>query len=102
LQEALAQGQKRQRTSEEIVTRYLDQKFKDQTVSEEELRQYYLENKYLFGDLDLDPLKESLRDFLKEQKRQKTVRRYNILTLGQRMPIPVNEDWVKRQDSIIN
>jgi thioredoxin 1 len=100
LQEALAQGQKGEGTSAEIVARYLDQKFKDQTVSEEELRQYYRENRYLLGDPDLDPLKESLRDFLKELKRQKAVRRY-ILTFGQRMPIRVNEDWVKRQAPII-
>jgi thioredoxin 1 len=99
LPEALAQGEKRQGTSEEIVSRYLDKKFKDQIVSEEELRQYYRENKHLLGDPDLDPLKETLRDFLKKQKQHKAIRRY-IRTLGQRKPIQVNADWVKGQDLI--
>ena len=97
LLEALAQGEKRQGPSKEIVARYLDQKFKDLTVSEDELRRYYQDNKYMLGDPDLDPLKESLRDFLKEQKKQKAIRLY-IITLGQRRLIRVNEDWVKKQN----
>jgi thioredoxin 1 len=99
LQEALTHGEKRQGPSKKIVDRYLNQKFKDLTVSEEELRQYYRENKYLLGDPDLDPLKESLRDFLKEQKKQKAIRHY-IMTLGQRRLIQVNEDWAKNQNII--
>ena len=96
LQEALVQGEKRKGTSEEIIARYLDQKFKDLPVTDEELGQYYQENKHLLGDPDLDPFKESLRDFLKEQKKQKAIRHY-ILTLGQRRPIQVNEDWAESQ-----
>ncbi len=97
LREALAHGEQRQGPAKEIVARYLDQKFKDLTVSEEELRQYYQDNKHMLGDPDLDPLKESLRDFLKEQKKQKAIRHY-IITLGQRRLIRVNEDWVKKQN----
>lgn len=97
LREALAHGEKRQGPSKEIVARYLDQKFKDLTVSEAELRQYYQDNKHMLGDPDLDPLKESLREFLKEQKKQKALRQY-ILTLGQRRLIQVNEDWLKKQN----
>ncbi len=100
LQEAIAQGEKRKGTSEEIVARYLDQKFKDLPVSEEELRQYYQDNKHLLGDPDLDPFKESLRDFLKEQKKQKAIR-HHMITLGQRRLIQVNEDWVKKQNTIV-
>lgn len=99
LQEAIAGGEKRKGKSEEIVARYLDEKFKDQTISEEELRQYYQENKYILGDPDLDPFKESLRDFLKEQKKQKAIRRY-VITLGQRRAIQVNEEWVKKQNIV--
>jgi thioredoxin 1 len=100
LPEALAKGKKKHGTSEEILSSYLNQKFKDQTISEEEISQYYRENKHLIGDPDQDPLKESLRDFLKEQKKQKSIRRY-IMTLGQRRPIRVNADWIEEQDPIV-
>jgi thioredoxin 1 len=99
LQEALAQGEKRTGPPEKIVARYLDQKFKYLTVSEEELRQYYQDNKHMLGDPDLDPLAESLRDFLKEQKKQKAIRKY-ILTLGQRRPIQVSDTWARKQNTI--
>jgi thioredoxin 1 len=100
LQEALARGEKRKGTSEKIVARYLDRKFKDLTVSEEELRKYYQDNKHLLGDPDLDPFKESLLDFLKEQKKQKAIRDH-MINLGQRRLIQINEDWVKKQSTII-
>jgi len=98
LQEALVQEENKKGTSQEIIAHFLDQKFKDLPVSDEELRQYYQENKHLLGDPDLDPFKEALRDFLKEQKKQKAIRQY-ILTIGQRRPIQVNEDWTKSQNA---
>ena len=100
-EEVLTLTQKRQGPTGESISRYLDQKFKDLQVSEEELRQYYQANKHILGDPDLDPLKESMRDFLKEQKKQKALRHY-ILTLGQRRQIRVNEDWVKKQNILAN
>jgi thioredoxin 1 len=97
LEEALAEGPKKKGQSATIVDRFLDDKFKDLLVSEEELLQYYRDNKHLLGDPDLDPLKESLRDFLREQKKQKAIRDY-VSTLGQRRAIRVNADWVKKQN----
>ena len=96
-EEVLTLTQKRQGPTGESISRYLDQKFKNLQVSEEELRQYYQANKHMLGDPDLDPFKESLRDFLREQKKQKALRHY-VLTLGQRRQIRVNEDWVKKQN----
>jgi thiol-disulfide isomerase/thioredoxin len=98
LQEALDGGILRKGASKEIVARHLDQKFGDLPVSDEELSQYYRDNRHLLGDPDLDPLKESLRDFLKGQKKQKAIRNY-ILSLGQRRPIQVNAGWVKKQNA---
>ena len=100
LQEALDGGEKRKGKPQKIISRYLDQKFKDLPVSEEELREYYQDNKHLLGDPDLDPFKESLRDFLKEQKKQKAIRDH-MITLGQRRLIQINEDWVKKQSTIV-
>jgi thioredoxin 1 len=97
-QEALAGGMIRKGAPKEIVARHLDKKFGDLPVSDEELSQYYRDNRHLLGDPDLDPLKESLRDFLKEQKKQIAIRHY-IFTIGQRRPIQVNADWVKRQNA---
>lgn len=98
-EEVLTPTQKRQGPTGESISRYLDQKFKNLQVSEEELRQYYQANKHMLGDPDLDPFKESLMDFLREQKKQKALRHY-ILTLGQRRQIRVNEDWVKKQNTL--
>ena len=98
LQEALAGGIITNSASKEIIARHLDQKFGDLPVSDQELNQYYWDNRHLLGDPDLDPFKESLRGFLKEQKKQKTIRDY-IFTFGQRRPIQVNAAWVKKQNA---
>ena len=95
LQEAYKAGHKKSE-GDKVLSKYLSEKIKTPTVSEEEIKNFYNQNKEMIGNAPFEQAREMLKDYLTRQKSQEAVHQF-ILTLGQRTPVQVNEDWVKKQ-----
>jgi thiol-disulfide isomerase/thioredoxin len=96
LQEAYKAGYKKEGDEDKAITKLLAEKVNVGPISEEELKEFHAQNKEMIGGAPLEQVRDNLKFFLAQQKRQEAIRRY-IQTLGQRRSIQVNEDWVKKQ-----
>jgi thiol-disulfide isomerase/thioredoxin len=94
LQEAAKAGIKN-RDEDQAVMNLLSEKIKVPTVSEEELNNFFNQNKEMLENAPFDEIRGMLKDFLTQQKREEAVRQY-FLTLGKRTPIRMNEEWAKK------
>lgn len=85
--------------AQDAVKTYLDEISAAITVSEVEVSAFYEANKDMCGGARLNEIKDQLRDYVLQQKRQDAVKEH-IRTLGQRIPILVASDWAKEQASL--
>jgi thiol-disulfide isomerase/thioredoxin len=97
LQEASKAGFKKGGENQAVMN-LLSEKIKTPAVSEEDLSNYYSQNKEMFENAPLEEIRGMLRDYLTREKREEAVRQY-ILTLGQRTPIRVSEAWAKKHST---
>jgi thiol-disulfide isomerase/thioredoxin len=78
----------------------LDGYFKDVAakvdVSEKEVADFYENNKDMCGGATLDQMKDSLKQYVLQQKQQEAVDEH-IRTLGRRVPVEVSSAWTKEQ-----
>ncbi len=98
LQEASRAGFKGEDEDQAIMD-FLSKKIKIAAVTEEELSNFYNQNKEMFGNPRLEEVREMLKEYLTRPKREDAVRLY-IQTLGKRTPIRVNEVWIKKYSSL--
>jgi thiol-disulfide isomerase/thioredoxin len=96
LREAKKRAQDKKAPDQEMIQAYLQEKFSTLKVSEEEIRYFYDENKDSMSGMPLDTVKETIRDYLIQQKKQEMVVNH-IEELGRAKPIRLNADWVKKQ-----
>jgi thiol-disulfide isomerase/thioredoxin len=80
---------------DQAIMSLLSKKIRVEAVSEEELSNFYNQNKEMLENAPLDEIRERLTDYLIQQKREEGVRQF-ILTLGKRTPIRLNEEWAKK------
>jgi len=80
----------------EAIQAYLNQKFRDVHVSDEEAKSFYEANKALVGGLPFEQVKESIQKVLFQKKRQDAFVSY-LQRLGGKADIRVNMEWVKAQ-----
>jgi thiol-disulfide isomerase/thioredoxin len=80
----------------EQIAAFLQSKVADQTVSEQEVKTFYDENKEMVGGMPFDQVSDSIKQFLLENKQQTAVRDH-IHDLGQRHQIRINEKWLDVQ-----
>jgi thioredoxin 1 len=97
LQEAKKAGFKDSEPEEEIIGRYLAQKAAKVTVTEEELKQFYKQNKAALGELPFEQVKDTLEGYLIDEKRQRAIGEY-ILGLGRQISIQVDAKWAENQN----
>jgi thiol-disulfide isomerase/thioredoxin len=83
----------------EAIQAYLNQKFRDVQVSDEEAKTFYEANKAMVGGLPFDQVKEAIQQVLIQQKRQDAFASY-LQGLGGRTAIRVNREWVKAQNAL--
>ena len=95
LQEAYKAGHKKGE-EDKIISNFLSEKIKIPAISEEELKNFHSQNKEMLRDASFEDVRESLKVFLGQQKKQEAFKQY-FLTLGQRTTILVSEEWVKTQ-----
>lgn len=96
LQEARKAGHKISGDEDQLIMNFVSEKIKIVAVSEEELKQFYAQNKEMIGGASWEKIREGLKTYLAQQKKQEAIQRY-IQTLGQRTAIRLNQDWVKKQ-----
>jgi thiol-disulfide isomerase/thioredoxin len=80
----------------EQIAAFLQSKVGDQTVSGQEVKAFYDENKEMVGGMPFDQVEDSIKQFLLENKQQTAVRTH-IHDLGQRHQIRINEKWMDDQ-----
>jgi thiol-disulfide isomerase/thioredoxin len=97
LQEASREGLKKDNEDQAIMN-LLSEKIKIAAVSEEELIDFHNQNKAMLENASLKEIREMLRDYLTQQKREEAIQQY-IQTLGKRTSIRVNEEWAKKHCS---
>ncbi|RPI74805.1 MAG: thioredoxin [Desulfobacteraceae bacterium] len=96
LREAKRRTPDKKATDEEVIQSYLRDKFALLKASDEEIRVFYEENKDSMSGMPLETVKETIRDYLIQQKKQELVVNH-IEELGRAKPIRLNTDWVKKQ-----
>jgi thiol-disulfide isomerase/thioredoxin len=78
----------------------LDGYFKDVVakveVSDKEVADFYENNKDMCGGATLDQMKDTLKQYVLQQKQQQVVDEH-IRTLGQRIPLEISAAWTKEQ-----
>ena len=83
-------------SDKEAIQAYLNQKFRDVQVSDEEAKTFYEANKAMVRGLPFEQVKEAIQQVLIQQKRQDAFAFY-LQGLGQKTDIRVNMEWVKTQ-----
>jgi len=97
LQEARKAGFKENAPEEQIISKFLAQKTTEVTVTETELKQFYVQNKDAIGGLPFDQVKDTLECYLIDEKRRLAMGTY-ILELGREIPIQIDSKWVEKQN----
>jgi thiol-disulfide isomerase/thioredoxin len=83
----------------EAIQAYLNEKFHDVQVSEEEAKTFYKGNKALVERLPFEKVKEAIEQVLLQQKRQDAFAAY-VQGLGGKLDIRVDMEWVKAQHAL--
>jgi len=83
-------------SEKDLIQGYLAGMADAATVSDEEIADFYTNNKDAVGGAELDKVKPQIAAYLRQQKQQELVGRH-IKNLGQRMNIEVSADWAKAQ-----
>jgi len=96
LQEAYQAGAKKEKDENQVLMKFLGEKVKTDPVSDPELKTFYNQNREMIGGATLEQVKDMLKGYLAQQKKQEAVQTY-IQNLGQRLIIRVDEAWVKKQ-----
>jgi thiol-disulfide isomerase/thioredoxin len=83
----------------EAIQAYVNQRFRDVQVSDEEAKTFYEANKAMVGGLPFEQVKGAIQQVLVQQKRQDAFAAY-LKGLGRKTDIRVNMEWVKTQYNI--
>ena len=82
--------------TQEQIAAFLESKLGNQTVSDQEAKTFYDENKEMVGVMPFDQVSDSIKQFLLENKRQSAVQAF-IHDLGKRHQIRIDETWMDAQ-----
>jgi len=96
LQEAKKAGFKDSESEEEMIMKLLAQKASQVAVTDEELKQFYTQNKEALAGQPFDQVRDTLESYLIDEKRQRAVGEY-IFELGRQIPIQVDAKWAEKQ-----
>ncbi len=84
------------KAADELITDYLLDTVKGVSVSDEQIKAFYDQNREMVGSASYDDTKDELRQYLQGQKQQDAVNSY-VFALGQRNRVLVNAAWTARQ-----
>jgi len=78
----------------EVIQALFDRKFREVSATDRETRDFYKKNKELMGGLPFEQVKEGIREYLVQDKRQQAVARF-VSSLGNNATLSVNKGWVE-------
>jgi thiol-disulfide isomerase/thioredoxin len=81
----------------EAIMSFLNKKVSGITVSDDEVRSFYGENKADLGGASFDQVKDDIKDYLLETKRHVGILAY-VETLGEQLNIRVDAKWAEKQN----
>lgn len=93
-------GDPEKETERQLVERYLDGVTAKVRVSDNEVAAFYEESRGMLGGGTLDALKEPVRQYLLERRKEQAVCEH-IRTLGQRLKIEVSSAWADEQAPLV-
>jgi thiol-disulfide isomerase/thioredoxin len=102
LQEMQAQktiGQVNALSGEDVQKKYMEIITKDVKVTDKEVSKFYEENKDMCGGASFRKVKDQLRKYLLEQKKQNMMNEH-IKTMGQRSSIIIAAEWAREQATL--
>ena len=97
LNEARRAGAKLNSSDEELVQKYLDEKASGVSVTQQEMEEFYEQNKDSFGGVSFEDIKDDLHRYLHEQKKNEAIRSYKR-TVGEGWDILVDAEWTEKQN----
>ena len=97
--EALKAGHKKDDPEDQVILMYLSDKGSGVTVSDEEAKAFYGQSKAMVGDMPFDEVKDAVKGFLLQKKKEEAVGKY-LQTLWQGMDIRINREWVRKQNAL--
>ncbi|MDA8133050.1 MAG: thioredoxin family protein [Desulfobacteraceae bacterium] len=101
LQEAQKSGiQDKNAEPGDQISAYLASRVKDVTVTTEDAQAFYDENKEMMGGAPFDQVRENIKSFLVERKKQEAIQGY-IKGLGDAHGLQINRKWLETQHSIM-
>ncbi|MHB0913191.1 MAG: thioredoxin family protein [Armatimonadota bacterium] len=94
--EAKSWAEKTGEKSPDLIPAYFDSLVSGIEVTDAEAQDFYEQNKDMFGGATFDQVKEMLKEYMLDEKRQAFVDSY-IDAIGTRTPIEASESWVAEQ-----
>lgn len=88
------------KADDEMIRAYLDAAAKGVRVTDAEVARFYQDNKAMLGGVPLAQVKDHVKKFVLNQKRQRAVTEH-VRTLGKRVPIAVSAVWLAKQAPLI-
>ncbi|MFO8083441.1 MAG: thioredoxin family protein [Desulfobacterales bacterium] len=88
-----------EKDDDQVIQALFDQKTKDVTVSEDETRAFYQENKQMVGEVPFEQVAGGIRHYMLQDKKQQAVNEY-IDSLSNLVQMHINEKWVKEQSRL--
>ena len=83
----------------ELLRPYFEKLTADVTVTDDEVAEYYRKNRQMMGKATLETVREAIKRYLLQQKRQEKVGRH-VRTLGKRTAIAVSAKWAGAQAAL--
>ena len=97
--EARKSGKGENDPDDQVILNHLSEQVSGVSVSDDELKAFYDENKEAVGGMPLEAVKDSLMDYILEQKQREAVAKY-MATLEGRTSVSVNALWVDKQSAL--
>ena len=79
----------------QVIQFYIENLAEKAVVTDDEAKQFYQDNKDMFGGSAFEKVKEPLKQYLLQQKHQEVIDKH-IRTLGKRINIEVSASWLKK------
>lgn len=86
------------RAQDDVIERYLASLTADLTVTDEDVKSFYEKNKDMVGDAAFDQIKDQLKQYLTDQKKQDAINSH-VAAAGERYQIDVDKTWTAKQNA---
>ncbi len=83
-----------------LIQKYLQNMVQGATVSEQEISEFYENNREMVGNAPLEQVEGQIQQYLLQDKQQQMVQQH-IRGIAQRIPVAVSAKWIPKQAELI-